>query len=142
VIDPDDPAFLPPGDMPARILAACRERGQPEPSGQAGLVRCILDSLAAAYARTVRDGARLAGREVEVVHLVGGGAHNALLCDLTATACGLPVLAGPVEATAIGNLLVQARAHGSLHGDLETLRALIRATQPIRRHAPSRDTGI
>jgi rhamnulokinase len=136
VVDPDDPAFLPPGDMPARILAACRERGQPEPSGQAGLVRCILDSLAAEYARTVRDAARLAGREVEVVHLVGGGARNALLCDLTATACGLPVLAGPVEATAIGNLLVQARAHGSLHGDLDTLRALIRTTQPLRLHAP------
>ena len=134
VIDPDDPAFLPPGDMPARILAACRERGQPEPNGRAGLVRCILDSLAAVYARTVRDAARLASREVEAVHLVGGGARNALLCDLTAAACGLPVLAGPVEATAIGNLLVQARAHGSLHGDLETLRALIRATQPIRRH--------
>jgi rhamnulokinase len=136
VVDPDDPAFLPPGDMPARILAACRDRGQPEPAGQAGLVRCILDSLAAAFARTVRDAARLAGRPVEVVHLVGGGARNRLLCDLTAAACGLPVLAGPVEATALGNVLVQARAHGSIHGDLDTLRALIRATQPIHRHDP------
>jgi rhamnulokinase len=136
MVDPDDPAFLPPGDMPARILAACRERGQPEPDGQAGLVRCILDSLAAAYARTVGDVERLTGRQIEVVHLVGGGARNTLLCELTAAACGLPVLAGPVEATALGNVLVQARAHGTIHGDLDTLRALIRATQPIHRHDP------
>jgi rhamnulokinase len=142
VVDPDDPAFLPPGDMPARILAACRERGQPEPAGQAGLVRCILDSLAAAYARAVRDAVRLSGRQVEVVHLVGGGARNRLLCELTATACGLPVLAGPVEATALGNVLVQARAHGSIRGDLERLRALLRATQEIRRHLPAAAAGL
>jgi rhamnulokinase len=138
LVDPDDPAFLPPGDMPARIRAACRDSGQPEPAGQAGLVRCILDSLAAAYARTLRDAARLSGRQVEVVHLVGGGARNRLLCELTADACGLPVLAGPVEATALGNLLVQARARGTIAGDLDTLRALVRATQEIRRHEPSR----
>jgi rhamnulokinase len=136
VIDPDDPAFLPPGDMPARIQAACRDSGQPEPAGQAGVVRCILDSLASAFARTLREVVRLSGREVEVVHLVGGGARNRLLCDLVASACGLPVLAGPVEATALGNVLVQARAHGSVHGDLDTLRALVRATQDIRRHEP------
>jgi rhamnulokinase len=137
VVDPDDPVFLPPGDMPARILAACRDSGQPQPAGQAGLVRCILDSLAAAFARTLREVVRLSGREVEVVHLVGGGTRNALLCQLTADACGLPVLAGPVEATALGNVLVQARAHGSVHGDLDTLRALVRATQDIRRDEPS-----
>jgi rhamnulokinase len=137
VVDPDDPVFLPPGDMPTRIRTACRDSGQPEPAGQAALVRCILDSLAAAYARTIDDAARLSGRRVEVVHLVGGGARNRLLCDLTAAACGLPVLAGPVEATALGNVLVQARAHGSIDGDLDTLRALVRATQEIRRHEPS-----
>ena len=137
VVDPDDPVFLSPGDMPARVLAACRDSGQPEPAGQAGVVRCILDSLAAAFARTLREVVRLSGREVEVVHLVGGGARNRLLCDLVAGACGLPVLAGPVEATALGNVLVQARAHGSVHGDLDTLRALVRATQDIRRHEPS-----
>jgi len=137
VIDPDDLAFLPPGDMPARIRAACRDSGQPQPAGQAELVRCILDSLAAAYARTLRDAVRLSGRQVDVVHLVGGGARNRLLCELTANACGLPVLAGPVEATALGNVLVQARAHGSVHGDLDTMRALLRATQDIRRHEPA-----
>jgi rhamnulokinase len=137
LVDPDDPAFLPPGDMPARIREACRRSGQREPQGQAETVRCILDSLAAAFARTVRDAVRLSGRQVEVVHLVGGGARNGLLCQLTADACGLPVLAGPVESTALGNVLVQARAHGSIGGDLQALRALLRATQQIRRFEPA-----
>jgi len=136
VIDADDPSFLPPGDMPARIAAACVRQDQPIPDSRAGFVRCILDSLAAAFGRTVRDAARLSGRAVEVVHLVGGGARNSLLCQLTADACELPVLAGPVEATALGNVLVQARARGLLAGDLETLRALVRATQDVRRYEP------
>jgi rhamnulokinase len=141
VVDPDDPAFVPPGDMPARIRAACRQTGQREPASQAELVRCILDSLAAAFARTVRDAARLSGRTVEVVHLVGGGARNQLLCQLTADACELPVVAGPVEATALGNVLVQARAHGSVAGDLDALRALLRATQEVRRYQPTTAGG-
>ncbi len=136
VIDPDDPAFLPPGDMPARIEAACRQLDLPPPATRPALVRCILDSLAAAFGRTVRDAARLSGRRVDAVHLVGGGARNALLCQLTADACELPLISGPVEATAIGNVLVQARARGLLAGDLETLRALIRRTQDIRRYEP------
>jgi rhamnulokinase len=136
VIDPDDPSFLPPGDMPERIAAACVRLDQAPPRSRIALVRCILDSLADAYGRTVRDAARLSGRTVEVVHLVGGGARNTLLCQLTADACGVPVLAGPVEATALGNVLVQARASGLVAGDLETLRALVRSTQDIRRYEP------
>jgi len=136
VIDPDDPSFLPPGDMPARIAAACLGLDQPAPTTRPGLVRCVLDSLAAAYGRAVRDAARLSGQSVDIVHLVGGGARNALLCQLTADTCEVPVLAGPVEATALGNVLVQARARGLLAGDLEALRALIRATQDIRRYEP------
>jgi rhamnulokinase len=136
VIDPDDPAFLPPGNMPERIAAACLRADQPVPQTKAALVRCILDSLAAAYGRTVRDAVRLSGRSVDVVHLVGGGARNALLCQLTADACELPVVAGPVEATALGNVLVQARARGLLAGDVETLRALVRSTQDLRRYEP------
>jgi rhamnulokinase len=97
VIDPDDPSFLPPGDMPARIAAACLRSDQPVPTSRAGIVRCILDSLATAYGRAVRDASRLSGQAVEVVHLVGGGARNSLLCQLTADACELPVVAGPVE---------------------------------------------
>ena len=136
VIDPDDPSFLPTGDMPARIAAACVQLDKSPPRTRAEFVRCILDSLAAAYGRTVRDAARLSGQAVEVVHLVGGGARNTLLCQLTADACEVPVLAGPVEATALGNVLVQARARGLLAGDLETLRALVRATQDVRRYEP------
>jgi rhamnulokinase len=137
VVDPDDPDFLPPGDMPSRVQAACRRSGQPVPETQPQLVRCILDSLAAAFARAVADAARLSGRQVEVVHLVGGGARNRLLCQLTADACGLPVLAGPVEATALGNVLVQARTHGRLTGSLETLRSLVRQTQEVHRYEPA-----
>ena len=136
IMDPDDPTFLPPGDMPSRIAAACLRQDQAAPATRAGLVRCILDSLAVAYARAVHDAARLSGRSVEVVHLVGGGARNSLLCQLTADACEVPVLAGPVEATALGNVLIQARALGLLSGDLETLRALVRATQDIQRYEP------
>ena len=140
-IDPDDPAFLPPGDMPSRIVEACVRSGQPPPTTRPAIVRCILDSLAAAFASTVREAARLSGGAVEIVHLVGGGAQNGLLCQLTADACELPVLAGPVEATALGNVLVQARAHGLLSGDLESLRALVRSTQDIRRFEPRAATA-
>jgi rhamnulokinase len=136
VIDPDDQSFLPPGDMPSRIAAACRRLDQAIPATRPALVRCILDSLAGAFGRAVHDAARLSGRSIDVVHLVGGGARNELLCQLTADACQVPVVAGPVEATALGNVLVQARALGLLSGDLETMRALVRATQDIRRFEP------
>ncbi|MEU6207467.1 rhamnulokinase family protein [Micromonospora musae] len=136
VVDPDDPAFLPPGDMPARLAQACRRAGEPVPSTPAGTVRCILDSLALAHRRAVRQAQQLSGRQVETVHVVGGGARNALLCQLTADACGLPVLAGPVEATAFGNVLVQARTAGAVEGDLAALRALLRETQPVVRYEP------
>ena len=106
-IDVDDSSFIAPGDMPARISAAAGERMTP-----AQTVRCILESLADGYARTLRDAVTLTGRDVDVVHVVGGGSQNALLCQLTADACGVPVVAGPVEATALGNVLVQARAAG------------------------------
>lgn len=137
VVDPDDSRFLPPGDQPARIAAFCRETGQTPPQSQAETVRCILDSLALAYRRAVREAVALSGREVDVVHLVGGGARNTLLCQLTADACGVPVVAGPVEAAALGNALVQARAAGVVHGGLAELRALLRATQETRTYTPS-----
>jgi rhamnulokinase len=136
VIDATDARFLAPGGMPARIAAACRESGQPEPRRPAEFARCVLDSLAIAYRDAVVDAVRLSGRGVDVVHIVGGGANNELLCQLTANACGLPVIAGPTEATALGNVLVQARAAGVVDGGLGELRALLRATQPLRRYDP------
>ena len=131
-VDPNDPVFLPPGDMPERITAAAGLR-DPEP---AVVVRCILDSLALAFAEAVSDAERLSGRPVEVVHLVGGGSQNALLCQLTADAVGRPVVAGPVEATALGNVLVQARTHGVLFGDLAALRGRVRAASRLHRYEP------
>jgi sugar (pentulose or hexulose) kinase len=141
VIDLDDPVFLPPGDMPARIQAACRTAGQPVPETPAAVTRCILDSLALAHRRAVEAAQRLSGTEVEAVHIVGGGARNELLCRLTADACGRPVLAGPVEATALGNILVQARSAHVLTGGLEALRALLRETQEIKRYEPAGDAS-
>ncbi|CCH90855.1 Rhamnulokinase [Modestobacter italicus] len=136
VVDVDDPAFLPPGPMVTRVQQACEAAGQPVPVARPAVVRCVLDSLATAFARVVEDAVRLSGRDVDVVHVVGGGAQNALLCQLTADACGRPVLAGPVEATALGNVLVQARAAGAVTGALEDLRALVAATSDLVRYVP------
>jgi rhamnulokinase len=141
VFDPDDPVFLAPGDMPARIEQACRAAGGAVPADRPALVRCILDSLAAAYARAVDDAVRLTGRDVDAIHVLGGGSRNELLCALTANATGRPVLAGPVEATALGNALIQARARGALDGDLEAVRAALRdglsATTPVTQYHPT-----
>jgi rhamnulokinase len=137
VFDADDDAFLAPGDMPARIGAWLSAHDRPVPASRPELVRSILQSLADAYARAVRSASELSGREVGVVHIVGGGSQNALLCRLTADATGLPVLAGPVEATAIGNVLVQARALGYVQGDLEALRALVVRAFPVREYLPA-----
>ncbi|HXW46498.1 MAG TPA: rhamnulokinase family protein [Streptosporangiaceae bacterium] len=141
VIDPDNPAFLAPGDMPARIAAACRAAGQGAPDGPVQTARCILDSLALAYRRAIAQVQELSGQHADAVHLVGGGVRNAPLCQLTADACGLPVVAGPAEATAIGNMLVQARALGSGPGDLAGMRALVRGTQRLTRYLPSGTQG-
>jgi rhamnulokinase len=138
LIDPDAPEFLAPDDMPAAIAAHCVRTGQPPPRGQAATVRCVLESLALAHRRVLRQAAALAGREITRVHLVGGGSRNELLCQLTADATGLPVVAGPTEATALGNVLVQARAHG-LVGDLADMRRLVAATQPLRTYRPCGD---
>ena len=137
VIDPADPGFLAPGDMPARIAAACERSGQPAPSGRAQIVRCIIDSLALAHRRAVAAVQELSGRHADTVHIVGGGSRNELLCQLTADACGLPVVAGPAEASAIGNIVVQARRLGAAPGDLAGLRGLLRAWLPLRRYEPA-----
>jgi len=136
LFDPDDARFLPPGDMPARIASWCEENGVAAPSSRAALVRSILESLAEAYVRTIDTARTLSGSTVNTVHLVGGGSQNTLLCQLTADRTGLPVVAGPVEATAIGNVLVQARAHGIVDGDLETLRALVARSVPRTVYLP------
>ncbi|MFC3999016.1 rhamnulokinase family protein [Nocardiopsis sediminis] len=139
LIDAGDARFLAPGDMPARIAEALRESGQPVPKGRGAVLRCVLESLALAHRDTLRRAAELAGRELEVVHLVGGGARNELLCQWTADALGVPVVAGPAEATAVGNIIVQARAAG-VADDLASLRALVHDTQDLRTYTPAAST--
>ncbi|MER5554784.1 rhamnulokinase family protein [Streptomyces sp. NPDC002793] len=140
VIDPDDPVFLAPGDMPSRIDAALTRTGQATPEGPGGYVRCVLESLALAHRRTLREAAGLAGHELTRIHLVGGGSRNELLCQWTADATGLPVTAGPAEATALGNVLLQARSHG-LVGGLTDMRRLVARTQELRHYTPRGDLG-
>ncbi|CAM5305064.1 rhamnulokinase [Streptomyces fumanus] len=140
VVDAGDAAFLAPGRMPERIAGACRASGQPVPVTPAEITRCILDSLALAHRRAVREAQELAGHPVDVVHIVGGGTRNALLCQSTADACGLPVVAGPAEAAALGNVLVQARADG-LVGDLAGMRRLLARTQAPVRYEPRGGTA-
>jgi rhamnulokinase len=137
VVDVDDPVLAPPGDMPARVREMAARTGQPVPEDEAALLRCLLDSLALAYRRAVRQAAALSGRPVEVVHVVGGGSRNALLCRLTADATGLPVIAGPAEGTAIGNLLTQALATGVLDGGLPAVREVVRRSTELVRWDPT-----
>src|SRR5439155_7049436 len=124
---PDDAAFLPPGDMPARFAAFCARTGQPalDPHEVGQVVRCAFESLALKYRWLIERLERLMGRRVAAIHVIGGGAQNALLNQFTADACARPVLAGPSEATALGNALVQAQALGRI-ASIEEGRALIR----------------
>jgi rhamnulokinase len=127
LFDPDDDALLRPGDMPARVADACAALGQERPQDRGEVVRSILVSLACKYRLVLERLERVTGRAVDVVHVIGGGVRNELLCALTADLLGRPVLAGPVEATALGNVLVQARAVGELDS-LADMRAVAAAS--------------
>src|SRR5215213_223992 len=124
LVDPDHPAFLSPGDMPARIRSFCGETGQRPPEEPAAVTRCVFESLALKYRYAIEQAQSLTDRTVGTVNVVGGGSQNALLCQLTADASRLPVAAGPVEATAMGNVMVQAFARGRV-GSLEEIRGVI-----------------
>ncbi|GAA4195509.1 rhamnulokinase family protein [Streptosporangium oxazolinicum] len=136
LIDPGHPWFLEPGDVPARIAAYCRSTGQAPPEGRARTVRCVLESLACSYRWALERAEFLSDRRVEAVHLVGGGASSDTLCRLVADFAGRPVLAGPVEATAVGNLLVQAMADGRV-GSLTELREVVRRSFRPRPFPPA-----
>jgi rhamnulokinase len=137
-IDPDDERFLRPGDLPARVRAFCEETGQPVPADTGTLVRVLLESLALRYAIAIDELAAASGHPIDAIHVVGGGSNNRFLCRLTANATGLPVRAGPVEATAIGNLAVQAIAAGEL-GNVAQARELIARSFPISTCEPTGD---
>ncbi|WP_344289001.1 rhamnulokinase family protein [Microbacterium arabinogalactanolyticum] len=130
LFDANEPSLSAPGDMPARIAALL---GPAAPASRPAFVRSIVESIAAAFADAVRTASALSGHEIDSIHLVGGGSLNRLLCQATADRSGLPVLAGPVEATALGNVLIQARATQDPPASLEQLRAIVAASQvPVR----------
>lgn len=135
VIDPDAPVFLPPGDMPQRIREFCRDTGQPVPTSMGEIVRCALDSLALRYRATIEDLDELLGRRLDTIHIVGGGTQNKLLCQLTADTTGRMVIAGPIEATAIGNVLVQAIGKGIV-GSLSEAREIVRNSFELYTYQP------
>ncbi|WP_100444399.1 rhamnulokinase [Glycomyces xiaoerkulensis] len=141
LVDPDDPVFTEPGDMPSRLRTWCERTGQTVPATPAEITACVLDSLALAHRRAVEHLERLADTEFDLVHMVGGGSNNDLLCQLTADATGRPVLAGPDEATALGNALVQAQAIGLLEPGPEARRRAARASARPRRYEPAGPPG-
>lgn len=134
-VDPDDPIFFKPGDMPARIRAYVSERGLPVPQSRGEMVRCILESLALKYRHVLESLEKASGRRIRVIHVVGGGSQNQLLNQMTADATGCTVIAGPVEATATGNIVMQAVASGAL-ADLKAARALIRDSFELQVYEP------
>lgn len=136
VVDINDPVFFTPGDMAARIDDLAARTGQPRPRSIGEYVRCIDDSLALAYRRALREAAALSGKQVSALHMVGGGIRNRLLCRLASDATGLPVVAGPVEATALGNVVVAARGAGLIDGSLTALRRLVRASCDVTEYTP------
>ncbi len=138
LFDPDDDELLRGGPMPHLIADCCRACGQPAPSSAGEVVRSVLVSLACKYRFVLERLQLVTGRRLNVINAVGGGIRNELLCQLTADITGLPVLAGPEEATALGNVLVQARALGEV-GSAAEMRALVAQSATIRRYEPTAD---
>ncbi len=135
-LDPDDPRFANPPDMPTAIRNFCKETRQPGPDSEGALVRCALESLALKYQQVLQCLEQVGGQRVEVIHIVGGGSRNALLNQFTADACNRPVLAGPVEATVMGNVLMQARACSEI-SSLAELRSIVRHSSEIETFIPN-----
>jgi rhamnulokinase len=136
ILDPDRAEFLNPPDMPAAINAFCRDSGQATSQDTGQMVRIILEGLALAYHQALEQVAETSGRDIKQIHIIGGGSRNRLLCQFTADATGIPVYAGPVEATAIGNILVQAMALGTIK-NLEELRKVVRKSFTATFYKPS-----
>lgn len=137
LLDINDSRLLAPARMVTCIDALAQAAGEPVPRNRGEYLRLIVDSLAVAYRRALREASELSGQSIDTVHIVGGGSQNRLLCQLTADATGLPVVAGPAEGTAIGNMLVQLRAIGALEGDLASLRAVVARALPTTYYEPT-----
>lgn len=136
VIDVDDPEFAPPGDMPGRIARKCRATGQPVPGSPGEFARAIFEGLALRYRSVMGDIAGVTGVAPAALHVVGGGSRNQLLSQFAADACGVPVITGPVEATAVGNVLMQGMAAGRI-GDLAQGREIVRRSFDLGRYEPN-----
>lgn len=135
LINPGDARFVKPGGMPDRIVETCRETKQEAPSTPGAIVRCALESLALEYRKAVDQLEKALGWRVEKLNIVGGGSQNQLLCQFTANALGRPVIAGPPEATALGNCLIQAKSLGAIK-DLAHLRRVVRNSFPVKMYEP------
>lgn len=140
LVEPDAAEFLPPGGMPERIRAYCRRTGQRVPETRDEIVRCALESLACKYRWAVEKLEQMLGRTLQVIHIVGGGSQNALLCQFAADATRRPVIAGPIEATAIGNVLMQAIARGRI-ADLAQGREVVARSFECVTYEPARVAG-
>jgi len=139
LIDPDRPEFLSPADMTVAIAEECRRTEQPVPGTEGQFIRCALESLALKYRMVLGWLEELTGVPVTVIHIVGGGTQNRLLNQFTANACGRPVMTGPIEATALGNVLIQARANGDL-SSLTDIRDVVRRSESIEEYTPDNST--
>lgn len=137
-IDPDNALFATPGDMPRRVVEYCKKTGQRVPENEGQIVRTIMESLALRYRATAEGIAELRGKPATAIHIVGGGTKDTFLCRLTADACGIPVVAGPVEATSIGNLCMQLVGKGELTG-LAEARELVRRSFDTTVYEPTAD---
>ena len=140
LINPDDPRFLAPDNMAQKIAEFCRETGQPVPADHAAYVRCIYESLALFYRLTLRRLEKLTGKKIETLHIVGGGSQSATLNQCAANALKIPVLAGPTECTALGNILVQALALGHLPSHAAA-RAVVRQSFELKTYSPQDETA-
>jgi len=139
LVSPNDAAFLSPDDMVAAMQDWCREHHEPVPQEPGALVRCALESLALEYRRVLEGIEQLTGETIETIHIVGGGCRNALLNQFTANACNRPVIAGPIEATALGNVLIQARADSQI-GSLAEIRQIVRHSSELETYEPQQST--
>ena len=135
LVDPNDPVFLSPQDMPTELSQWCQQTGQPAPETEGQFVRCALESLALKYREVLEGIESLTGERIEVIHIMGGGCKNVVLNQFTANACGRPVIAGPIEATALGNVLIQARASGDI-STLAEIRDVVRRSSEMQTFEP------
>jgi rhamnulokinase len=135
IVNPDHAPFLSPGEMPSKIQRFCDQTKQTAPDSPGQFIRCCLESLALTYRKTIEGLEDILGRRIQIIHIVGGGSQNELLNQMTADACNRPVIAGPAEATAIGNVLVQAMAIGEINS-LADLRTIVRASSDLKRYQP------